>query len=102
MDGIHGGKIRRMFSSFRCRVADRLLLRRIVVVAEACWILVVVVQAGAVADVRVDIRIGGNGVVAVQPSPRAEKVRKLVAGSEHGVRRQRGFRFGGGQQSLRF
>ena len=58
-------------------------------------------QADAVADVRVDIRIGGNGVVASQPSLRADNIRKLVAGSEHGVRRQRGFRFGGGQQSLR-
>ena len=102
MDGIHGGKIRRMFSSFRCRVAGRLLLRRVVVVAEPCWILVVVVQAGAVAAMRVDIRIGGNGVVASQPSLRAGNIRKLAAGSEHGVRRQRGFRSGGDQLSLRF
>ena len=43
---------------------------------------------------RVDIGIGRNGVVAVQPSLRADKVRKLVAGSEHGVRRQRGFLWG--------
>ncbi len=35
---------------------------------------------------RVDIGIGRNGVVAVQPSLRADKVRKLVAGSEHGGR----------------
>jgi hypothetical protein len=102
MDGIYGDKIRRMLCSFQCRVAGRLLLRRIVFVAEPCWIVAVVVQAGAVADVRVDIRIGGSGVVASQPSLHADNIRKLVAGSEHGVRRQRGFRSGGGQQSLRF
>jgi hypothetical protein len=40
-------------------------LRGIVFIAEACWILVVVVQAGTVADVRVDIRIGGLGWLRV-------------------------------------
>jgi len=64
--------------------------------------LAVVVQAGAVADVRVDIRIGGLGWMRVSRPFMLTNIRKLVAGSEHGVRRPRGFRSGGGQQSLRF
>ena len=40
--------------------------------------------------------------VAVHPFRGVGTARKQVTGSEHGVRRQRGFRFGGGQQSLRF
>ena len=39
--------------------------------------------------------------VAVHSVGSVGNARKLVTGSEHGVRRQRGFRFGGGQQSLR-
>ncbi len=46
------------------------------------------------AAVRIEIRTGSNGVVAVQPSLRAAKVRKLVAGSEHGILRLRGFLWG--------
>jgi hypothetical protein len=88
-----------MFSSFRC--SSITLLRRTLVVAEACWLLVGV-QTSAVVDVRVDSRIGDNGAVAVQPSFRAANIRNLAAGAEHGVRRQRGFRSDGGQQSLRF
>lgn len=40
--------------------------------------------------------------VAVHPLQGVGTVWKLVAGSEHGVRRQRGFLFDSGQQSLRF
>jgi hypothetical protein len=40
--------------------------------------------------------------VAVHPLQGVGTVWKLVTGSEHGVRRQREFQFGGGQQTLRF
>jgi hypothetical protein len=47
-------------------------------------------------------RVWCVGAVAVHSVGSVGNARKLVTGSEHGVRRPRGFRFGGGQQSLRF
>ena len=63
------------------------MLRRFVVVAEPCWILVVAVQAGAVADVRVDIRIGGKPCVGdgrgTGLTPPVPAKRFLLGASDH-------------------
>jgi len=96
---IHGDKIRRMLSSFRCRVSGRLpcLGESSLALSRAGFWLWWCRQVQLLTCALIFASGAWGGCESAVPS-----IRKLVAGSEHGVRRPRGFRSGGGQQSLRF